>query len=169
VVVPPPFKILVDADACPVPAKDILYRVSARLAVPLVLVANTPLRRPKSPLILMEVVSQGADEADDRIVELADPGDLVVTADIPLAARVIRKNAAAAVIDPRGAFLTEANIGPRLAVRDLMDGLRSEGMNTGGPPAYSPRDKQAFANQLDRWLRRVSGGEAGPAPGYRPS
>jgi len=145
-------RILVDADACPVPAKEILYRVSERLKIALVLVANTPLRLPKSPLISMVVVAQGADEADDRIVELADPDDLVITADIPLAARVIRKSLTAAVLDPRGAFLTDANIGPRLALRDLMDNLRSEGMNTGGPGAYSPRDKQTFANQLDKWL-----------------
>ena len=146
-------RILVDADACPIPAKDILYRVSDRLKVVLVMVANIPLRLPKSPLIWMEVVAKGADEADDRIVEIAEPDDLVVTADIPLAARVIRKCVTAAVLDPRGAFLTDANIGPRLAIRDLMDNLRSEGMNTGGPGAYSPRDKQAFANQLDKWLQ----------------
>ena len=145
-------RILVDADACPVPAKEILYRVSERLKVALVLVANSPLRLPKTPLVSMEVVAQGADEADDRIVEIASPDDLVITADIPLAARVIRKCVTAAVLDPRGTFLTDANIGPRLAIRDLMDNLRNEGMNTGGPGAYSPKDKQAFANQLDKWL-----------------
>jgi len=146
-------RILIDADACPVPAKDILYRVSERLGIPLVLFANAVMRVPKSKLIALEVVAQGADEADDRIVEWAQPDDLVITADIPLAARVIKKCLTAAVLDPRGAFLTNANIGPRLALRDLMADLRSEGMNTGGPPAYSPKDKQAFANQLDKWLQ----------------
>jgi uncharacterized protein YaiI (UPF0178 family) len=146
-------RIFVDADACPIPAKEILYRVSQRLNLPLVLVANSRMRLPMSALITLEVVSQGADEADDRIVELAGPDDLVITADIPLAARVIKKWVTAAVLDPRGVFLTEANIGPRLALRDLMADLRSEGMSTGGPPAYSPKDKQAFANQLDKWLQ----------------
>lgn len=146
-------RILVDADACPILAKEILYRVSERLSIALVLVANSPLRLPKSPLISMEVVAQGADEADDRIVAMATPEDLVITADIPLAARVIRQCVTAAVLDPRGTFLTDANIGPRLALRDLMDNLRSEGMNTGGPGAYGPKDKQAFANQLDKWLQ----------------
>jgi len=145
-------RLLVDADACPVPAKEILYRVSERLGIPLVLVANSPMRLPESRLISLEVVAQGADEADDRIVDMAEPEDLVITADIPLAARVIRKSVTAAVLDPRGTFLTDANIGPRLALRDLMDGLRSEGMNTGGPGAYGAKDKQTFANQLDKWL-----------------
>lgn len=145
-------RILVDADACPLPAKEILYRVSERLQIALVMVANSPLRLPRSPLISMEVVARGADEADDEIVRIAEPDDLVITADIPLAARVIRKSISAAVLDPRGTFLTDANIGPRLALRDLMDNLRSEGMTTGGPGAYSPKDKQAFANQLDKWL-----------------
>jgi hypothetical protein len=154
-------RILVDADACPVPAKEILYRVAERWKVVVVLVANSPLRLPRSPFLWMEVVDQGADVADDHIVDLAAPDDLVITADIPLAARVIRKGPTAAVLDPRGQFLTEANIGPRLALRDLMDSLRTEGMNTGGPGAYGPRDKQAFANQLDKWLqaaRRAAGG-----------
>jgi len=146
-------RILVDANACPIPAKEILYRVSERLSIPLVMVANSPMRLPKSPLISMEVVAHGADEADDHIVEISEPEDLVVTADIPLAARIIRKSLTAAVLDPRGTFLTDANIGPRLALRDLMADLRSEGMNTGGPNAYSPKDKQAFANQLDKWLQ----------------
>lgn len=149
-------RILVDADACPGPAKEILYRVSERRGIGLILVANTPLKFPRSALVVMEVVRKGADEADDRIVEIAEPGDLVITADIPLAARVIRKEATAAVLDPRGTYLTEANIGPRLALRDLMDSLRSEGLNTGGPGAYGPRDKQAFANQLDKWLQARS-------------
>jgi len=145
-------RILVDADACPIPAKEILYRVSERLQIALVMVANSAMRLPPSPLISMEVVAKGADEADDHIVDIAHPEDLVITADIPLAARVIRKAPTAAVLDPRGTFLTDANIGPRLALRDLMADLRSEGMNTGGPGAYSPKDKQAFANQLDKWL-----------------
>jgi len=146
-------RILVDADACPTPAKEILYRVSARLQIALVLVANSPQRLPKTPLITMEVVAQGADEADDHIVEIASPDDLVITADIPLAARVIRKSATAAVLDPRGVFLTDANVGPRLALRDLMTSLRNEGLHTGGPAAYGPKDQQSFANQLDRWLQ----------------
>jgi len=152
-------RILVDADACPLPAKEILFRVSERFQVALVLVANSPLRLPKSALISMEVVARGADEADDHIVEIAAPDDLVITADIPLAARVIRKSLTAAVLDPRGAFLTDANIGPRLALRDLMANLRDEGMNTGGPGAYSPKDKQAFANQLDKWMQKQTSKE----------
>jgi hypothetical protein len=147
-------RILVDADACPTPAKDILFRVAERLKIPVVLVANSKLRLPASVYLSLQVVAQGADEADDRLVELAEPDDLVVTADIPLAARVIRKCVTAAVLDPRGAFLTDANIGPRLALRDLMADLRTDGLNTGGPPAYGPKDKQAFANQLDKWLNR---------------
>lgn len=150
-------RILIDADACPVPAKEILYRVSERLTIPLVLVANSVMRFPKSRLIALEVVAQGADEADDRIVALAEPDDLVITADIPLAARVIRKCVTAAVLDPRGVFLTDANIGPRLALRDLMADLRDGGLQTGGPPAYGPKDKQAFANQLDKWLQNRKG------------
>ena len=160
-------KILVDADACPIPAKEILYRVSERLKIAVVLVANAPMRHPASPLLSMEVVAKGADEADDHIVAIAAPEDLVISADIPLAARVIRKCVTAAVLDPRGTFLTDANIGPRLALRDLMADLRSEGMNTGGPGAYSPKDKQAFANQLDRWLQSRSKGPADASNGSR--
>ena len=146
-------RVLVDSDACPIPAKDILFRASERLKFRLVMVANSTQRLPDSQFISMVVVAKGADEADDHIVEIANPDDLVITADIPLAARVIRKSVTAAVLDPRGTFLTDANIGPRLAFRDLMDNLRNEGLKTGGPSAYSPKDKQAFANQLDKWLQ----------------
>ena len=143
-------RIIVDADACPVTIKELLYKTSNRLQVELVQVANQWMRTPVSALIRHEVVSQGADEADNHIVEIMEPGDLIITADIPLADRVIKKNGV--VLDPRGVFLTSANIGTRLAMRDLMDNMRSEGVDTGGPGAYGQKEKQAFANHLDRFL-----------------
>lgn len=147
-------KILVDADACPRPVKEILYRAVERKGIEMLLVANQFMRAPDSPLIRSIVVSQGADEADDHIVEVAEKGDLVITADIPLADRVIKKDAI--VLDPRGEMLTDDNIGQRLAMRNLMDELRTEGMETGGPKSYGPKDKQQFANALDRLLAKVS-------------
>lgn len=146
-------KILVDADACPVAAKEILYKAAVRCALSLILVANTPLRIPRIPGVHGVVVKAGADEADDHIVSEVQAGDLVISADIPLAARAVKKGAI--VLDPRGILLTEENIGPRIALRDLMDSLREEGMNTGGPAAYSLRDRQAFAAGLDRILSKA--------------
>ena len=146
-------RIIVDADACPKQVKEILYRTSERLQIAVLLVANQFMRAPQSPLIESIVVSAGADEADDHIVEIMTADDLVITADIPLADRVIKKGAV--VLDPRGTFLTDENIGQRLAVRNLMDELRTEGVQTGGPNSYNNKDKQEFANQLDRHLTKA--------------
>lgn len=143
-------QIWIDADACPREVKELLYRAGKRTQTKLTLVANQPLRVPRSELIETLLVPTGANVADQRIVELCQPGDLVVTADIPLAAQAVEKGADA--INPRGELYTAANIGERLADRDLMDELRGSGMVTGGPANFSVKDKQAFANQLDRWL-----------------
>jgi uncharacterized protein YaiI (UPF0178 family) len=145
-------QIWVDADACPRVIKDILYRAAERKKVQLTLVANQPMQTPTSPHIGSLVVGAGFDVADDKIVELLQPGDLVITADIPLAAAAIKK--AGHALNPRGEFYTEDNIHERLAVRNMLDELRGCGVDTGGPPAFSSCDKQAFANQLDRFLAK---------------
>ena len=145
-------RIWVDADACPRVIKEILFRAAERVKVRVTLVANQPLWTPPSEYVDTVQVRSGFDVADNRIVELAQAGDLIVTADIPLAALVIKKGCEA--LDPRGGLYTEDNIGERLAVRDLMDELRSGGMDTGGPAALGKRDRQAFANQLDRLLAK---------------
>lgn len=151
-------RIWVDADACPNVIKEILFRASERTRVPLTLVANQPLRTPSSPLIRQLQVAPGFDAADRRIVELVAPGDLVITADIPLAANVIEKGALA--LNPRGELYTADNVRERLAMRNLMDELRGGGMITGGPAVLNNSDRQAFANALDRVLTRAlsSGG-----------
>lgn len=146
-------KIWVDADACPVAIKEILYRAANRAEVSLTLVANQMLRVPPSPWIAAVQVPAGFDVADARIVQEALAGDLVVTADVPLAAAVIAKGAA--VIEPRGDLLDRRNIEERLTMRNFMEGLRNSGVETGGPAAFSNADKQAFANQLDRWLAKA--------------
>ena len=143
-------RIWVDADACPNVIKDILFRAADRAHVTLTLVANQPVRIPPSPYIKALQVPAGFDVADDRIVELTEAGDLVITADIPLAAGVIEKGGHA--LDPRGESYTKDNIRERLAVRKLMDELRSGGVDTGGPATFSNADRQAFANKLDRFL-----------------
>jgi hypothetical protein len=145
-------KIIIDADAAPVVIKDILFRAVERIKVPLILVANQPMKFPKSQYISSIIVAAGPDEADDRIAEIVKPGDLVITADIPLADRVVTRGGFA--LNPRGEFYTETNIKERLAMRDLMDELRNSGINTGGQGAFSSRDRQAFANQLDRFLTK---------------
>ncbi|MEX0732744.1 MAG: YaiI/YqxD family protein [Aquisalimonadaceae bacterium] len=145
-------RIWVDADACPRVIKDILFRAAERTGTLLTLVANQPLQTPPSPLIRTIQVSAGFDVADDRIVELAAAGDLVITGDIPLAAEVIDKGAQA--LSPRGELFSPDTIRERLVMRDLMDELRGSGVDTGGPAAYSSRDRQTFANQLDRILAR---------------
>ena len=145
-------RMWVDADACPKVIKEILYRAAERVRRPLILVANQPLRTPPSPYISAIRVTAGFDVADGEIVERVQEGDLVVTADIPLAARVIEKGGHA--LDPRGDFYTRDNIQERLTVRNLLDELRGSGIETGGPPPLNPSDRQAFANQLDRFLRR---------------
>ena len=143
-------RIWVDADACPKQVKEILFRAAQRVEVPLILVANQPLYTPQSPLISSVIVPGGFDVADDHIAENLSPGDLVITADIPLAAIVVEKGAFA--LDPRGEMYTEDNIGERLSVRDFMAELRSGGVETGGSRPWGKTDAQKFANSLDRFL-----------------
>jgi len=143
-------KIWVDADACPVKIKEILFRCADRRKVAVTLVANQPLRIPKSRYISFIKVAAGFDVADNEIVQQMKQGDLVITADIPLAAEVIEKQGTA--LNPRGDLYTRENVKSRLAMRDFMDTLRSGGVDTGGPAALNNKDIQAFANQLDRWL-----------------
>jgi len=145
-------RIWVDADACPRVIKDILFRAADRVGVLLILVANQPVQVPASPNIRSIQVAPGFDVADNHIVQQAQPGDLVITADIPLAAEAIDKGALA--LNPRGELYTKENIRQRLNMRDFLDTLRSSGINTGGPAALSQADRQAFANQLDRLLQR---------------
>ena len=146
-------QIWVDADACPGEIKELLFRAAERRKIKLTLVANQSLRIPRSEFIETLLVRDGANVADRRIVELAEPGDLVVTADIPLAADVVAKGAEA--IDPRGMLYTNVNIGERLAMRNVLDQLRGGGHIGGGPSNFSAKDRQAFANQLDRWLAKA--------------
>jgi uncharacterized protein YaiI (UPF0178 family) len=143
-------QIWVDADACPGEIKELLYRAAQRTKVKLTLVANQYLHTPRSEFIETVLVPDGMNVADRRIVELIAPGDLVITADIPLAADVVAKGAEA--IDPRGGLYSNVNIGERLAMRNVRDQLRGSGQMSGGPPNFGPKDRQAFANQLDRWL-----------------
>jgi len=143
-------KIWVDADACPNVVKQILFRAAERIGVRLTLVANRPLQVPRSDHIRTMVVRAGFDVADRQIVELVESGDLVITADIPLAADVVEKGALA--LNPRGELYTEENIRERLAMRNLLDDLRSSGMVLGGPASISKTDRQQFANALDRVL-----------------
>ncbi|TAN30964.1 MAG: YaiI/YqxD family protein [Castellaniella sp.] len=146
-------KIWVDADACPVVIKDILYRAAQRLQQPLTLVANQMLRTPPSPLIRAVQVPQGFDVADSYIVEHASSGDLVITADIPLASEVLRKEAL--VLSPRGECYTADSISEQLTMRDMMEELRSAGVDTGGPSVLSQADRRAFANALDKLLQKA--------------
>lgn len=145
-------KIWVDADACPAVIKEILYRAANRAQIPLTLIANQMLRVPPSPWIQALQVPSGFDVADRRIVQESESGDLVITADVPLAAQVIAKGAV--VIDPRGELLNAHNIQERLTMRNFMEELRNSGVETGGPAALSSADRQAFANQLDRLLAK---------------
>lgn len=144
--------VLVDADACPAVVKDVLFRAARRVEICVTLVANQYLRTPPSPFIKSIQVPAGFDAADDRIVELATAGDLVINADIPLAAAALDKGAH--VLDPRGGWFSRENIEERLTMREMMSQLRSAGIDTGGPPPYSARDSNAFARQLDRFLAR---------------
>jgi len=143
-------RIWIDADACPRPIKDILFRVAERRKLMLTLVANQPLQTPASRYVKTVRVASGFDVADDHIARSVDVGDLVITADIPLAAAVVEKGAHA--LNPRGELYTEGNIKSRLSMRNFMDELRGSGVHTGGPPPLSHSDRQAFANQLDRFL-----------------
>ena len=144
--------IWVDADACPGVIKEILFRAAERLAVPMTLVANKPLRTPRSPLIRMLQVARGFDVADNEIAKRVEAGDLVITADIPLAADVIARGAHA--LDPRGEFISVDNIRERLAMRNFMDELRGSGVQTGGPATLDQTDRKRFADQLDRFFNK---------------
>jgi len=146
-------KIYIDADACPVPVKEMVYKASQRINISVILVANQYIRPPLTDLIQSEVVPGDPDAADDRIVELMDAKDLVITADIPLADRVVKKGGF--VIEPRGSLLDANTIGQRLAVRNLMDDLRTEGQETSFQKPFGNKEKQAFANQLDRFLTNI--------------
>lgn len=145
-------QIFVDADAFPNGIKGILIRASLRLNIPLIFVANKPLRLEKRANLSLIVVPEGPDVADDRIVRMVQPGDLVITADIPLADRIVAQKAYA--MNPRGKLYTEHNIKDRLAMRDLLNELRDNGIIAGGPAAFGRKDCQAFANQLDSFLIR---------------
>ena len=146
-------KIWIDADACPRVIKEIVFRASERLGLPVCLVANTGLAKHHSALITSVVVADGFDVADDYIAEHAASEDVVITADIPLAARIVAKGATG--IDPRGELYTEENVGERLSMRDLMQELRGAGMIQGGPGQFSNTDRQRFASSLDALLTRM--------------
>ncbi len=148
-------QIWVDADACPGVIKEILFRAAERKQIALILVANQLIRHPPSRWIRAVQVPKGFDVADNHIVDSANPGDLVITADIPLAAAVIDKGAHA--LNPRGEMYGKDNIRQLLDMRNFMDTLRSSGVETGGPSAFSQADRQAFANQLDRLLAKSAG------------
>jgi len=148
-------KIYVDADACPGTVKEILYRISQRTGIEVILVANQPLSTPRIPTVRSIQVSQGFDVADDQIVTLVQKHDLVITADIPLAAEVIDKGGKA--LNPRGELYTAANIKARLNMRDFMDSMRNSGVQVGGgPPPLSQRDRMDFANAIDRYIAKFS-------------
>ncbi|MBA6234504.1 MULTISPECIES: YaiI/YqxD family protein [unclassified Colwellia] len=145
-------KIWVDADACPAVIKDILFRAADRAKIETILVANHFLKMPPSKFIFFVQVSSGFDVADNEIVKRCTAHDLVITADIPLAAEVVEKGCLA--LNPRGELYTESNIRQRLNMRDFMDTLRSSGIQTGGVPPISQGDRQAFANNLDKLLAK---------------
>lgn len=149
-----PVKIWVDADATPKPVKEILFRAAQRTSTETILVANQPMSTPPSPHIRSIQVGSGFDVADNYIVQHTASGDIVITADIPLAAEVVAKGAHA--INPRGELYTPENIRQRLNMRDFMDTLRASGHTGDGPAAYTNQDKQAFANSLDRLLAKTS-------------
>jgi len=146
-------QIWVDADACPNVIKEILFRAADRVAVQVTLVANQAIQVPRSPHVRCIQVASGFDVADNYIVQQAQAGDLVITADIPLASEAIDKGCLA--LNPRGDLYTTENIRQRLNMRDFMDTMRSSGVDTGGPPAFSKADRMAFANQLDRLLAKA--------------
>ena len=149
-------KIWVDADACPAAIKDILFRAAKRTGIAMTLVANKAMYVPRLEQVDFVLVGAGLDVADNEIIRQMNQGDLVITADIPLAAEVVEKGGIA--LNPRGERYTAENIRSRLSMRDFMDALRSSGVNTGGPSAFSDKDKQAFANQLDQILTRYVAG-----------
>ena len=150
-------KIWIDADACPRVVKEILFKASERLKIPVTLVANKTLAKHNTDLVESIVVADGFDVADDYIAEHAAPEDLIVTADIPLAARIVTNGGVA--IDPRGELYTEENVGEILAMRNLMMELRGDGLVQGGPPAFSLTDRQRFASSLDSMLTQMMRGK----------
>ena len=145
-------KLWVDADACPKPVKDILFRAAERVQIETTLVANLPMRIPVSDYIRSILVPSGLDVADGEIVHQAKPGDLVITADVPLAARVIEKGAT--VLTPYGKLYDNENIGEQLSIRNFMDELRGTGMITGGPAPFGKKDRENFANQLNGYINQ---------------
>lgn len=147
-------KVWVDADACPVVIKEILFKAAERTGVQTLFVANQPIQIPASSCLFFVLVGAGADVADKEIVKRLDPGDLVITADIPLAADVIEKGGHA--LNPRGELYSTDTIRSRLSMRDFMENLRADGVDTGGPPPLTTGDRQAFANQLDTFLSGYS-------------
>lgn len=146
-------QIWVDADACPNVIKDILFRAAERTATQVTLVANQTIRIPPSKYLRTLRVDAGFDVADNEIVKRVEQGDLVITADIPLAAEVIEKDGIA--LNPRGELYTTETIRERLNMRDFMDTMRASGVQTGGPPTLNQRDRQQFANELDKWLAKL--------------
>ncbi len=146
-------KIYVDADACPKVIKDVLYKAVERVKVDLILVADQYMSIPHSLYITFIRVPSGIDAADDKIVELITPEDLAITADIPLADKIVEKGATA--LNPRGELYTERNIKERLAIRDMMAEFRDNGMQGGGPPPFNQKDKQLFANELNKILCKI--------------
>jgi uncharacterized protein len=155
-------QIWVDADACPAVIRDILFRAADRARMRITLVANQPVKRAVSPYIHFVQVPAGFNVADARIVEMMEPRDLVITADVPLAAAVIEKGGVA--LDPRGTLYTSENVRERLSLRNFMDELRGSGVNTGGPASLGKRERQLFANQLDRWLAKATPSPNAAAP-----
>ena len=146
-------QIGVDADACPNVIKDVVLRAAERTGMMVTLVANQIIRTPPSKYLRTLRVEAGFDVADNEIVKRTEPGDLVITADIPLAAEVIEKGGVA--LNPRGERYTTETIKERLNMRDFMDTMRASGVQTGGPPALNQRDRQQFANELDKWLQQA--------------
>ena len=145
-------KIWVDADACPVAIKEILFRASVRTGINVTLIVNQQIPIPRSPTIKMIQVSSGFDTADEEILKRLEPGDLVITSDIPLASDAIGNDGL--VLSPRGERLTKDNIGARLNMRDFMESMRASGVATGGPAALSQSDRKAFADELDKLLSK---------------
>lgn len=145
-------QIWVDADGCPVEIKELVYKTAERRKIVATFVANQILTLPTSPFVKMLLVPGGLDAADRKIVELVDAKDLVITSDIPLASDVVAKGAKA--LNPRGELYTDVNMGDRLATRNLVDEMRSQGQKMRGPSGFTAKHKQSFANELDKWIAR---------------
>jgi len=144
-------QIWIDADATPRKIKELLFKAAHRRRISMTFVANQHLNTPRTPMIKTKVVAQGFDKADDYIAEQTKPRDLIITADIPLAARCIESGGI--VLTPRGRNLDQNNIGPALSTRNLSEDIRNAGLSSGGPPPITPKDIQQFANGLDRWIQ----------------